>query len=209
MFKAGWACSDLRSGRRIDESGNWPTKANFGLRAIARLAARDRAIADELSVTFVGTPVAAHQRLAARLGLEPVVHFTGRLPFADAARAAARADVLLVIDAPAADNLFLPSKLVEYLPMRKPILGLTPPRGASADVIDALGYTTVAPDDEAAIAAAIESLIAAKRERRLEVSPHHAAVARQYDIRQTTATFSEILVRCCDRKSRESCSRIT
>ena len=46
--------------------------------------------------------------------------------------------MLLVIDAPADESLFLPSKLIDYLPARKPILGLTPARGASADLIRAL-----------------------------------------------------------------------
>ena len=50
----------------------------------------------------------------------------GRLPFLESARIAASADVLLVIDAAAEDNLFLPSKLIDYLPLAKPILGLTP-----------------------------------------------------------------------------------
>ena len=143
------------------------------LRALAALARR-RPLAQELHVTFVGTPVPAHARLAARLGLGGVVEFTGRVPFAESAGRAAAADVLLVIDAPADENLFLPSKLVDYLPLDRPILGLTPPRGASADVIRPLGYPVVAPDDEAAIASAIEALIDTKREGRLGVPPSHA-----------------------------------
>jgi glycosyltransferase involved in cell wall biosynthesis len=103
---------------------------------------------------------------------------------------------LLVIDAPSDENLFLPSKLVDYLPMGKPILGLTPARGASADLIRALGYPVIAPDDESSIADAIEALIAARATGRLVVSAHHQEVARGYDIRRTTEMFSEILGRC-------------
>ena len=46
----------------------------------------------------------------------------GGCPFAESARRAAAADVLLVIDAPADESLFLPSKLIDYLPAGKPIL---------------------------------------------------------------------------------------
>jgi glycosyltransferase involved in cell wall biosynthesis len=165
------------------------------LRALATLARR-RPIGRELHVTFVGPPVAAHQRLAIRLGLDGVVEFSGRLSFVESAHASASADVLLVIDAPSGDSLFLPSKLVDYLPMRKPICGLTPVRGASADLLRALGYPVVPPDDEPSIAETIESLIIAKAEGRLGVSARHADVARQYDIRRTTEAFSEILALC-------------
>ncbi len=84
--------------------------------------------------------------------------------------------MLLVIDAPADDSLFLPSKLIDYLPLRRPILGLTPLRGASADLIRRLGYPVVAPDDEAAIAGQIEALLDLKQTGRLGPSPAHDTV---------------------------------
>lgn len=165
------------------------------LRALAALARR-RPLARDLHVSFVGTAVASHRQLAVELGLDAVVEFTGRVPFAESSRRANAADVLLVIDAPAAESLFLPSKLIDYLPADKPILALTPLRGASADLIRALGYPVIAPDDEPAIASAIEALIVARQEGRLTTSATHTEVARQYDISQTAGAFAEILARC-------------
>jgi glycosyltransferase involved in cell wall biosynthesis len=165
------------------------------LRALATLARR-RPLESELSLTLVGTPVGAHQRLASSLRLEHVVEFTGRLSFAESARIAAGADVLLLIDAPSDDSLFLPSKLVDYLPLCKPILGLTPVHGASADLLRSLEYPIVSPDDEPSIVAAIESLIVAKSQGRLGVSGRHAEVAQAYDIRRTTEAFAAILHQC-------------
>jgi glycosyltransferase involved in cell wall biosynthesis len=165
------------------------------LRALAAVA-RGRSLQEEVRVTFVGTPIRAHQLLATRLGLDHVVEFTGRRPFAEAARIAATADVLLVIDAPSRDSLFLPSKLVDYLPMNKPILGITPLRGASADLIRSLGYPIVAPDDEMGIANAIEALLAEQRAGRLGPSARHRDAAAAYDIRRTTAALAELLDRC-------------
>ena len=64
-----------------------------------------------------------------RLG--SLVRFAVASPPAEAASAAADADVLLVIDAPSrGPSPFLPSKLIDYLPLRKPILGVTPETGA-------------------------------------------------------------------------------
>lgn len=165
------------------------------LRALATLAGR-RPLESELHLTLVGTPLGSQQRLARDLQLDRVVEFTGRLSFAESARIAAGADVLLLIDAPSDDSLFLPSKLVDYLPMCKPILALTPVNGASADLMRSLGYPIVPPDDEAAIVEAIEALILAKGEGRLGVSPQHADVSQRYDIRRTTEAFAAILVQC-------------
>ena len=165
------------------------------LRALATLARR-RPIAQELHISFVGTPVPSHARLAATLGLGGLVEFTGRVPFAESAALAAAADVLLVIDAPADDSLFLPSQLIDYLPLAKPILGLTPQCGASADVLRSLGHLIVAPDDEAGIASAIEALIDMKRDGRLGVSASHRAAVDRYDIRTTTRAFADILEQC-------------
>jgi glycosyltransferase involved in cell wall biosynthesis len=165
------------------------------LHALAALAAH-RPLATELHLALVGTPVAAHQRLATSLGLGDVVEFVGRVPYAESEQRAAQADVLMIVDAPSDVSLFLPSKLIDYLPFEKPILALTPARGASADVIRRLGYPVVPPDDVPAIQSAIEQLLNAKRDGRLGAASGHRSVAESYDIRRTTASFAEILARC-------------
>jgi glycosyltransferase involved in cell wall biosynthesis len=165
------------------------------LRALASLSKRVP-LASRLRVVFVGTPIPSHRRLTASLMLDDVVEFTGRLSFAESAAWAAAADVLLVIDAPAEESLFLPSKLVDYLRACKPILALTPPHGATADVVRDLGYPVIAPENEAGIAQAVETLLEVHSTGHLSPSLTHDAVARQFDIRQTTRTFAEILARC-------------
>lgn len=165
------------------------------LRALAQLQAA-RPLAGQLRVSFVGTVVLDHQRMTTALGLNEVVEFTGRVSFEDSQRCAAAADVLLVIDAPAANSLFLPSKLIDYLPFHKPILGLTPVHGAAADVITALGYPVVAPDDEAGIARVIEQLLQEHAAGTLAPSPTHEAVAAQYEIRKTARAFAAVLDGC-------------
>jgi len=165
------------------------------LRALATLGSR-RPLAGLLRVTFVGTTIKAYERLAAALGLGGVVEFTGRVPFAESAQRAADADVLLVIDAPSTDNLFLPSKLVDYLPFAHPILGLTPASGATADLLRALGHPVVPPDDVAAIAGAIEHIIDTHVAGALGAPPAHEPGAARYDIRATTREFEAILRQC-------------
>jgi glycosyltransferase involved in cell wall biosynthesis len=165
------------------------------LRALARLAAT-RTLAAELRLIFVGPVVPAYRRLATALGLNKVVEFTGRVPFADSERHMEAADVLLVIDAPADENLFLPSKVIDYLPRGKRILALTPARGATADLMRSLGYPAIPPQDEEAIASAIDDLLLMHHQDQLHASGQHATVAQQYDIRRTTAAFAQILEQC-------------
>jgi glycosyltransferase involved in cell wall biosynthesis len=165
------------------------------LGALASLS-HQRPLARELRVTFVGPIVPAYRRAATALGLDGIVEFAARVPAAEAARRAAEADVLLVVDAPAVQNLFLPSKLVDYLPFDKPILALTPANGATADLVRDLAYPTAPPDDEAAIAATVAALLEGRRDGTLQASAQHRHVAARYDIRRAAAAFAEVLAQC-------------
>ena len=106
------------------------------------------------------------------------------------------ADVLVVIDAPTrGPSPFLPSKLVDYLPLGKPIFAITPRDGASATLVRSLGGIVAPPDDDAAIRVALRDLIARWREGRLTIGPDFERVASGYDIAKTTAAFSDVLTR--------------
>jgi glycosyl transferase family 4/glycosyl transferase family 1 len=164
------------------------------LQALARINAREP-LADALDVTFVGPHVTSFAREAARLGIDALVHFRDRVPPAEAAAVANAADALLVIDAPAdGPSPFLPSKLVEYLPLRKPILGITP-AGAAAELLERLVCQTAPPGDVDAIETAIVCLLRQWREGTLSVSPEFDRVANEFDIRHTTTQLAGLLTR--------------
>lgn len=159
-------------------------------------------LAGRLELVLMGPMVSEFRAAAAALGVEPLVRFEPRRPREDAARAAAAADVLLVIDAPSAGtSVFLPSKLIDYLAFRKPILGLTPADGASARLLARLECPVVAPDDPQAIAAALSALLARRQSGALSVSAAFDAVASEFEIRRTTAQLDDVLVRTFARTS--------
>ena len=147
-----------------------------------------------LEVEFIGHGMAAYEALAERGGLAGIVRFTGRLdPHVTRVRAA-QADVLLTIDAPSnGASLFLPSKLVDYLPFERPLLALTPSRGPSAELVRELGYAAVDPDDVTGVADAVRMLVDAHEAGRLAASLAHRAIAGRYDIRETTKAFARVL----------------
>jgi hypothetical protein len=117
------------------------------------------------------------------------------VPPAEAARIGAQADVLLVIDAPSeSPSVFLPSKLIDYLPLRKPILGLTPPSGASARLLRRLGCSVVAPDDVAGIASALRDLVTRWHAGTLHVADSFDPVAAEFDIRRTARLLHDVLL---------------
>ena len=163
------------------------------LRAIAQLH-DESSLLGRIVVEFVGADMTAYARQASRLGLDGLVTFSGRKPPTEARARAATADVLLVVDAATpGESLFLPSKLIDYLPLRRPILGLTPSVGPSGDLIRELGYRVVPPDDDAAIADALRQLLKSYVAGRLVASLQHDSVAERFSVARTTRRFADVL----------------
>jgi len=168
------------------------------LRALAQLKTRTP-LENALEIDFVGPHVVEFSRESSSLGLENVVRWRERVSPADARAIAADADVLLVIDAPSAGpSPFLPSKLVDYLPLRKPIFGITPPQGATARLLRRLGCPVAAPDDVDGIDRALDDLLKRSREGSLGVEPQFVRVVDEFDIRRVAAQFHGVLTRAFD-----------
>lgn len=165
------------------------------LRALAHVNSTEP-LAGALDVTLVGLHTMRYASDVAVLGLNAFVHLHDRVSNSDAAALASDADVLLVIDAPTSiPSPYLPSKLIDYLPLRKTILGITPVEGASSSLLKRLGGLVAAPDDEAGIRVAIRDLLRRWREGELEIGPDFDRVAGEYDIARTTTAFSDVLAR--------------
>lgn len=162
------------------------------LRALGKLAAR-RDLDGRIEAVFVGSVPETSRNLCNEMDLQPLVRFAGRLTSSEAAEEAAQADVLLVIDAPADNSVFLPSKLIDYLAFDRPIFGLTPKEGAAADLLAAFGYPVAAPDDEAAVLAALEQLFAQWSEGVLRSAQPASNDVRRYRIEETTRGLDEAL----------------
>lgn len=89
-----------------------------------------------------------------QLGLS--VKRVGQVPYRRSLELMAETDLLLLIDAPSDVNLFLSSKLIDYLGARRPILGITSTKGTAGRLLTDCGWQVHHPDDVEGIAAALE-----------------------------------------------------
>ncbi|MGZ6507226.1 MAG: hypothetical protein ACXVDE_08820, partial [Tumebacillaceae bacterium] len=92
-----------------------------------------------------------------KLGMS--VKRVGQVPYRKSLELMAQTDLLLLVDAPSDVNLFLSSKLIDYLGARRPILGITSTKGTAGRVITGYGWQVHHPDDVAGIADALESYL--------------------------------------------------
>lgn len=161
------------------------------IRALAKV--RDN---DKLRIKIAGSVrnKRNHEKLADELGVSRLIEFVGQLNYQDSLRLAAAADVLLLIDAPSPkENLFLPSKLIDYLMFNKPILGITPLQGASAELLRRLGSPVVAPNDVLGIAAELEKFLGLWLKGALALPAQASEVSRAYSSEIVALDFDKIL----------------
>ncbi|MBM3554993.1 MAG: glycosyltransferase family 4 protein [Alphaproteobacteria bacterium] len=132
-------------------------------RALARLLADGRIAPGAIRVELIGSIPDRMARTDAALALPAgLVTVRPSVGYLDSLALMKSADLLLVIDAPAALSVFLPSKLIDYVGAGRPILGLTPP-GASAKLIRELGGWVADPANDDAAADALAQAIGSGR----------------------------------------------
>lgn len=160
------------------------------LDALANLCRNEKR---KLELRFIGRVDEKFKNKAYELDLGSIIAFDPPTTPDVCRKAAQHAHVLLLCDAPAAESVFLPSKLVDYLAFGLPILALTPEEGASADVLQEVNGMIVSPDNQASITAALEELLDRYDRKQLhELVPCPVAVKR-FSITETTRLFDDIL----------------
>lgn len=125
---------------------------------LARLH-RASSLEGRIKVTMVGADTSRYQSAAEALGIASLLDLRESVPFHVCKQMIDRADLLLVLDTPGFEGVFLPTKLVEYLPYRKPVLGVTEHGSAVHDVLLECGHYFAPINDEVSIANAIASLL--------------------------------------------------
>ena len=115
-----------------------------------------------LDVRFFGPPpengMDLSKEVSAR-GLDDRVSLRGQIPYANALREMAGADILLLMDSPGR-TVGVPAKLYEYIGAGRPVLALSEPGGDLSLVLEQCGlpYRIAPPGDAASIAKALAEL---------------------------------------------------
>jgi len=120
-------------------------------------------------IRFCGIADQHVTQLAASYGLADSLELLGPQRYADALSSVASSTVAVVIEAPCAEGVFLPSKFVDYVSTGRPLLAVSPRTGTIADILSAHGGGIVAaPDDPEAIRAALATMYELWRQDRLD-----------------------------------------
>jgi glycosyltransferase involved in cell wall biosynthesis len=108
------------------------------LRGLSMFLERER-VRGRVVFEVVGVYQPELEELARQYGLHDCLRVTGALPYAEALARLEQSDVLLVIEAPCEEGIFLPSKVADYACTGRPILAVSPARGTLQDLLSAYG----------------------------------------------------------------------
>lgn len=142
---------------RLTHAGNFYGNRNPTplLEALRDLVQSGRMGAEELEIVLIGTSDEQLQlaERVKRMGLSEIVRLEPKVPHLEALEISAQSDVLLLIQQEA--PLQTPSKLFEYMALKKPVLALTG-AGSTADIVRQGNFGfAVSPDDHEGIKSAL------------------------------------------------------
>jgi hypothetical protein len=76
---------------------------------------------------------------AKTMGVEDIIRIEASRPYSQMPQALAKSDVLVIIEAPLKEGVFMPGKLVDYVQIGRPVLALSPVVGTIADILSKHG----------------------------------------------------------------------
>lgn len=173
-------------------TGNiYEARAPFVL-IFALLMLREREVTD-IKIHFIGHVQPVFSKLVEGYGLSSYFSFLGSIKPDACLEKAASSDVLLVCDAPSKESVFLPSKVVDYLTARRPILAITPTESSTTDFLRDVNGITASPDSPEKLADILVKLLEMKKDNQLSsLLPNDSAVEK-YMIDTCAQHFSKIM----------------
>jgi glycosyltransferase involved in cell wall biosynthesis len=164
-------------------------------RALARLKKRDAGILEGVTFEMVGPcyPPSLMDGWLSPFDLEATVTYRPTVPYLRSLNLMAGSNALILMDAPAEVNVFLPSKLIDYVGAGRPVLGITPARGPSADLIGEAGGIVIDPGDTDGIADAVRTYVDEHRAGTLTRRAPDDRLRSRYDVNHIATEFRELV----------------
>lgn len=116
------------------------------LRSLARFLEQYPAARPRSRFVFYGRWLPEHHRFLEELKLQDVAAIHPPVPYAQYLQKLKESAILLLVVA-AQHNLFMPSKIVDYFGIRRPILAFVPPASEMRQVLEAAGMAAFTSDE--------------------------------------------------------------
>jgi glycosyltransferase involved in cell wall biosynthesis len=135
-------------------------RADALVRALSLLAREKPEVLTGVRVELVGSSGGAAEKVRQADQLPPgLLTVLPPVDYLTSLRLMREAGLLLVIDAPSDHNVFLPSKLIDYIGAGRPIFAISP-AGASSDLVQKLGGSVAHPERPLEIAEKLTAVLA-------------------------------------------------
>lgn len=152
-----------------------------------------RPLVGRFKVTLVGEDTVRYQDVVNSLGLDLVIELLPSVPYNECQVMVDRSDLLLVLDTPGFGGIFLPTKLIEYLPYSKPILGLAESGSTIEGILHECGLECIDQNDPVQIANGFDRLLTLWESGHWEVPECFHEVAARYRIERLNDSLDELL----------------
>lgn len=108
------------------------------LKGIAEFISVNR-IDDSFSMSIIGLDNVGIQALAVKNGIERFLQVLGSVSYMESSVILSQSDVLVVLEAPCEEGIYLPAKFIDYVQNKRPILAITPKNSEVAGIISSYG----------------------------------------------------------------------
>ena len=161
-------------------------------KAIAELHSR-QSLLGRFELLCVGPDSTRYQKDVEALGIQKLVELRDSVPFNECQRLVAEADLLVVIDTPNLGGLFLPTKLIEYMAFEKPMLGLSEPGSAVADVLQHCALPNASIKDPASCAEVLRGWLDSWESNSWTLPQASLDAMRSYELQRVNTALDNLL----------------
>ncbi len=151
-------------------------------------------LSGRLKLSCVGDDTTRYQGMVDKMGLNDIVSLVSSVPYQVCQDMIDRSDLLLVIDTPGYGGIFLPTKLIEYLPYAKPVMGLTEPESTIHELLRECDLTFADQAKPEGIAEALEGLLKRWEAGSWGVSEKFHEHAARYRIERVNEALDKLLI---------------
>lgn len=132
---------------------------------------------------------------ASRFGVADCLEITGTLSYSETMERLRQSDLLLIIEAPCLEGIFLPSKFVDYVQTGRPILSVSPPKGTLHDILSTRGGGICVSSSAVKVAEAFETLYSSWQCDALDKEYGSARLYRDYAPDTILGQFEKVFAR--------------